>query len=136
MGAAEIVVTVVTAVACLGMGVFLGSLPFKRDELTEWHMKYQQLGGVLACGIVIVLMLLGYDLASWLAIAALAVGVAVSRIPVVRRGLLARFPELHPAERQSPLRKARQRSAGHRLVDERSTKVKSDVYTRFAPSYP
>lgn len=96
MGAAEIVVTVVTAVACLGMGVFLGSLPFKRDELTEWHMKYQQLGGVLACGIVIVLMLLGYDLASWLAIAALAVGVAVSRIPVVRRGLLARFPELHP----------------------------------------
>ena len=100
MGAAEIVVTVVTAVACLGMGVFLGSLPFKRDELTEWHMKYQQLGGVLACGIVIVLMLLGYDLASWLAIAALAVGVAVSR-----RGLLARFPELHPAERQSPLRK-------------------------------
>ena len=47
MGAAEIVVTVVTAVACLGMGVFLGSLPFKRDELTEWHMKYQQLGGVL-----------------------------------------------------------------------------------------
>ena len=59
MGAAEIVVTVVTAVACLGMGVFLGSLPFKRDELTEWHMKYQQLGGVLACGIVIVLMLLG-----------------------------------------------------------------------------
>ena len=100
MGAAEIVVTVVTAVACLGMGVFLGSLPFKRDELTEWHMKYQQLGGVLACGIVIVLMLLGYDLASWLAIAALAVGVAV-----VRRGLLARFPELHPAERQSPLRK-------------------------------
>ena len=100
MGAAEIVVTVVTAVACLGMGVFLGSLPFKRDELTEWHMKYQQLGGI-----VIVLMLLGYDLASWLAIAALAVGVAVSRIPVVRRGLLARFPELHPAERQSPLRK-------------------------------
>ena len=78
MGAAEIVVTVVTAVACLGMGVFLGSLPFKRDELTEWHMKYQQLGGVLACGIVIVLMLLGYDLASWLAIAALAVGVAES----------------------------------------------------------
>ena len=60
---------------------------------------------MLACGIVIVLMLLGYDLASWLAIAALAVGVAVSRIPVVRRGLLARFPELHPAERQSPLRK-------------------------------
>ena len=90
MGAAEIVVTVVTAVACLGMGVFLGSLPFKRDELTEWHMKYQQLGGVLACGIVIVLMLLGYDLASWLAIAALAVGVAVSRIPVVRRAASGR----------------------------------------------
>ena len=51
MGAAEIVVTVVTAVACLGMGVFLGSLPFKRDELTEWHMKYQQLGGVLAAAL-------------------------------------------------------------------------------------
>lgn len=105
MGAAEIVVTVVATIACLGMGVFLGSLPFKRDELTEWHVKYQQLCGVLACGIVIILMLLGYDLASWLAIAALAVGVAVSRIPVVRRGLLARVPELHPAERQSPLRK-------------------------------
>lgn len=35
MGAAEIVVTVVATIACLGMGVFLGSLPFKRDELTE-----------------------------------------------------------------------------------------------------
>lgn len=120
----------------MGMGVFLGSLPFKRDELTEWHVKYQQLCGVLACGIVIILMLLGYDLASWLAIAALAVGVAVSRIPVVRRGLLARFPSCIRPNGSRRCARARQRSAGHRLVDERSTKVKSDVYTRFAPSYP
>ena len=100
MGAAEIVVTVVTAVACLGMGVFLGSLPFKRDELTEWHMKYQQLGGVL--------------------------GEACWRVS----------PSCIRPNGSRRCARARQRSAGHRLVDERSTKVKSDVYTRFAPSYP
>ena len=52
-------------------------------------------------------MLLSMDIASWVAIAALAVGVGICRVPAVRRWLLAQFPMLKPAEPQSPLRKAK-----------------------------
>ena len=65
------------------------------------------LGGLLACGLVVILMLLSMDIASWIAIAALAVGVGICRVPAVRRWLLAQFPMLKPAEPQSPLRKAK-----------------------------
>ena len=51
MGAAEIVSHRGDGGRMSGHGRVLGSLPFKRDELTEWHMKYQQLGGVLAAAL-------------------------------------------------------------------------------------
>lgn len=88
--------------------MFLGSMPLKRDQITEEQNKYQQLGGLLACDLVVILMLLGMDIASWVAIAALAVGWA-SAIPRGERMLLARFPMLKPAKPQSPLRKAKPR---------------------------
>ena len=109
MSIAEIIVSIVAGLGCLALGVFLGAMPFRRKEITEAQYKYQQLGGVLACGVVVILILLGMDVASWIVIGALAVGAACSRIPAVHRWLLARFPMLHPAEPTSPLKRAKRK---------------------------
>lgn len=107
MNTTELIVSIVVGLGCCALGMFLGSMPLKRDQITEEQNKYQQLGGLLACGLVVILMLLGMGIASWIAIAALAVGACVCRIPAVRRMLLAWFPMLKPAEPRSPLRKAK-----------------------------
>lgn len=109
MNTTELIVSIVVGIGCCALGMFLGSMPLKREQITEEQNKYQQLGGLLACGLVVILMLLSMDIASWVAIAALAVGVGICRIPAVRRWLLAQFPMLKPAEPQSPLRKAKPR---------------------------
>ena len=77
MNTTELIVSIVVGIGCCALGMFLGSMPLKREQITEEQNKYQQLGGLLACGLVVILMLLSMDIASWVAIAALAVGVGI-----------------------------------------------------------
>ncbi|WP_246165734.1 hypothetical protein [Bifidobacterium canis] len=110
MTVVEIIVSIVVGIGCFVLGVFLGALPIKRAEITEEQNKYQQLGGILACAIVVILMLLSMDVASWVSIGTLAVGVAISYIPAIRRVLLNRFPILQPAQPSSPLRRVKRKN--------------------------
>ena len=83
MNTTELIVSIVVGIGCCALGMFLGSMPLKREQITEEQNKYQQLGGLLACGLVVILMLLSMDIASWVAIAALAVGVGVAPPPLL-----------------------------------------------------
>lgn len=109
MGTPELIVSIVVGIGCCGLGMFLGSMPVRRAQITEAQNKYQQLGGLLACGVIVILTLLNMNVASWVAIAAFAVGIGICRIPSVRKFLLARFPMLQPAEPASPLTKPKRR---------------------------
>lgn len=107
MNTTELIVSIVVGICCLGLGIFLGAMPLKRDKLTEVQNKYQQLGGMLACALVVILILLSMDIASWVSIGAMAVGVGISRIPPVHTALLKQFPILQPAKPISPLTRAK-----------------------------
>ena len=58
MNTTELIVSIVVGIGCCALGMFLGSMPLKREQITEEQNKYQQLGGLLACGLVVILMLL------------------------------------------------------------------------------
>lgn len=107
MSAMEITVSIIVGLICLALGIAMGAMPLKRDKITEQQNKFQQLGGMAAVAIVVILMLLHMDAASWIAIGALAVGAAVANIPPLHRYLLKTFPELRPEEKNhGPLRRA------------------------------
>ena len=63
MNTTELIVSIVVGIGCCALGMFLGSMPLKREQITEEQNKYQQLGGLLACGLVVILMLLSMDIA-------------------------------------------------------------------------
>lgn len=115
MNTTELIVSIVVGIGCCALGMFLGSMPLKREQITEEQNKYQQLGGLLACGLVVILMLLSMDIASWVAIAALAVGVGICRVPAVRRWLLAQFPCSSRPNRSRRCAKRSRRSADRRI---------------------
>ncbi len=109
MTAMEWTITIIVAIAGLAAGMALGGMPLKREKMTEQQNKIQQLAGMAACGVVVILIFMHMDVASWVAIGALAVGAGVANIPPVHRWLLERFPELAPKKPDSPLTRVKKK---------------------------
>ncbi|NEG70004.1 hypothetical protein [Bifidobacterium choloepi] len=109
MSATEWTVTVIVVLAGLVAGLAMGALPLRSHKMTEQQNKFQQLAGIAAVGVVVVLIMLDFQVAGWAIIAALLVGGLVANIPPVHRLLLAHFPELRPAEEASPLKRVRKK---------------------------
>lgn len=107
MSAVEITVSIIVGIACLAAGMAMGAMPLRSHKMTEQQNKFQQLAGIAALGAVVILMLLGMDAASWIAIGALAFGAALANVPPVHRWMLKQFPELRPQEKASPLKRAK-----------------------------
>jgi cell division protein FtsW (lipid II flippase) len=99
------VVLVVATLVCLAIGIFYGAVPWKNTQTTESQQKYSTVAGIIAVGIVIILMMAHQDLASWFAIGAVIVGILVAKIPPLHRWMLAKFPFFQPAKPVKPGKK-------------------------------
>lgn len=108
MNSTEIIVTIVVSIICLLAGFVYGSFPRKTEEQTQSQTKAGQLLGIAAVGLVLILVMVKQNIASWAAIGALAVGVAIAYIPAVYKWTLRTFPYFKPVS-ASPLKRNRKR---------------------------
>ncbi|MCH4160144.1 MAG: hypothetical protein LKF41_00825 [Bifidobacterium sp.] len=81
----------------LAIGLFFGALPLRSSEMNDKQQKHSSLVGMVALGIVAVLIIIGQDAASWIAIASLFVGFGIGKIPALHRKLISRWPYLKAA---------------------------------------
>jgi cell division protein FtsW (lipid II flippase) len=105
----ELAIIIVTSIICLAIGFFFGGIPFKTDQMTDQQNKYQQALGIVGLGIVIVLMFTKQDLASWIVIIAMLLGVLIAKIPPIHRWLVKTFPIFEPKKPDSPLTRPRRK---------------------------
>lgn len=82
------------AIVGVAIGVFFGALPLRSSEMNDRQQKHSSLVGMIALGVVAVLIIIGQDAASWIAIAALFIGFGAGKIPVLHRALIHRWPYL------------------------------------------
>lgn len=101
----EIAIIIGSALASLAIGFFFGGLPLLTSQMSEQQNKYQQLMGIVAVGIVLVLIILKQDLSSWIAILAMAIGVGIAKIPPIHHWLIASFPFFKPENKPEPKKK-------------------------------
>ncbi|MFT8356229.1 MAG: hypothetical protein ABF780_00900 [Bifidobacterium aquikefiri] len=80
-----------SAVVSLVLGLFLGFMPLKNDEMTEQQQKYSQLVGLLAFALLVGLIILHQNEASWVLIAGLVIGFVIGKIPPIRHHFSTRF---------------------------------------------
>ncbi|RBP97996.1 hypothetical protein CRD60_02105 [Bifidobacterium aemilianum] len=114
----DIIIVVATGLVGLVIGAVFGGLPLKTSMMTEQQNKAQQLLGILAAGLMIVLILSGKDLGSWVIIICLVLGLGLAKIPPVHRLLLNRIAFLRP---DSEAGQGRARQAQGDLPPERPT---------------
>lgn len=100
------------AIIALALGLFLGGMPLRNDAMSEAQQKYSQLGGMLAFGFFVMLVILRQDAASWVLVGGLVTGFAIAKIPMVSKALSSRFTIFRAAPR--PAAETRRRSAKKR----------------------
>ena len=97
---------IVLGILGLVIGLIFGALPLKTELMTHRQQSYSSVLGILAMGGVLVLILLGQDIASWILIAALLIGFLVGKIPPVHTFFLTHWPQYFaPKTKKSPLRR-------------------------------
>jgi hypothetical protein len=84
----------VVALGGLAAGLFFGALPLRSTRMSEPQQRYSSLVGMISLGLVTVLIIIGQDLASWIAIASLFTAFGVGKIPLVHRALIRQWPFL------------------------------------------
>ncbi|WP_034528015.1 hypothetical protein [Bifidobacterium stellenboschense] len=105
MNAVDIAGIVASCVVGVPIGMFFGFIPFRKDELTEEQNKMSQTLGVVGVGLIVVLILMKQDAASWAATFAMLGGVAIAKIPPLHAWTIRRFPWLQP-KKQTPSKRA------------------------------
>lgn len=91
-----IAILVASTVVSFVLGTVMGVLPMRQNDMTDRQVRFQQVGGIIAVGLILVLMAARQDAASWAAIGAMILGVVVGRIPLVNKAILTRFLDLRP----------------------------------------
>ena len=77
-------------------GFFLGLMPMKSERLTPSQRTWSQVGSLIGIGLVVALILIGQDTASWAAIAAMIAGIIIAIVPPVKTFMQTRFAWLQP----------------------------------------
>ena len=92
----DILLTIACALVGLAVGLIYGFLPKKNDRLTESQQRWTPILSLIGVGLVVVLILLGSDLASWVTIGGMILGLLVGMIPPLNRAALKVWPWLRP----------------------------------------
>lgn len=106
MNAVDIAGIVASCVVGVPIGMFFGFIPFRKDELTEEQNKMSQTLGVVGVGLIVVLIFMKQDTASWAATFAMLAGVAIAKIPPLHAWAIRRFPWLQP-KKQTPAKRVK-----------------------------
>ena len=83
LSSAELIVTIVFAIVGLLMGFVSGAMPLQR--MTPAQATVQKVLGFAIVVVVVVLALASMNVAMWTTLIAVALGIAVANIPVIRR---------------------------------------------------
>ena len=92
----DTLLTIVCALIGLAVGLISGLLPKKNDRLTDPQQRWTQVLSLIGVGLVVVLILLGRDLASWVTIGGMVLGLLIGMIPPLNRAALKVWPWLRP----------------------------------------
>ena len=92
----DTLLTIVCALIGLAVGLIYGLLPKKNDRLTDSQQRWTQVLSLIGVGLVVILILLGRDLASWVTIGGMIFGLLVGMIPPLNRAALKVWPWLRP----------------------------------------
>ena len=117
----QTIVLIGTILVSLAIGVTFSCLPWQTKQYTDTQRRIEQVLGIGAVALVVLLIMADQDTASWVAIGAMAAGVAIGHIPMVRRPVSKWFPSLastHSPTKQSVTGKsAKRHSAGSEFSD-------------------
>ena len=98
----QLAVTVAVCVVGVPVGFFFGSMPLRTNVTTDRQSKLQQVIGLIAVAVVLVLIVSGQETASWAVLVAMLAGVLVARIPPIHRAMIRRFPLFAPRDPNAP----------------------------------
>ncbi|QYN60462.1 hypothetical protein GYM67_04850 [Bifidobacterium asteroides] len=73
--------TIVCALIGLAVGLIDGLLPKSNDRQTDSQQRWTAVFSLIGTGMVVILILLGRDLTSWVAIGAVVLGLLLGMIP-------------------------------------------------------
>lgn len=89
----DIVVTIVSSLFCIAVGIYFAGIPLRQTLMTDQQNTIQQILSIICFGLVIVLFMVQQQVASWAVIFALCLGMVIGKIPPIHRALLAKFPD-------------------------------------------
>ena len=93
LSSAELIVTIVFAIVGLLMGFVSGAMPLQPQRMTPAQATAQK---VLGVAVVVVLALASMNVAMWTTLIAVALGIAIANVPVIRRAVTTRIAWFAP----------------------------------------
>ena len=92
----DTLLTIACVLIGLVWGLICGLLPKKNDRLTDSQLRWTPVLPLVGVGLVVMLILLGHDLASWITIGGMILGLLIGMIPPLHRAALKALPWLRP----------------------------------------
>ena len=92
----DTLLTIVCSLIGRAWVLIYGLLPKKNDRLTDSQQRWTPVLPLIGAGLVVILILLGRDLASWITIGAMILGLLIGMIPPLNRAVLKVWPWLRP----------------------------------------
>lgn len=77
--------SIISGIVCCAGGLFFGIIPLRENEQTSRQKTLSRTASIVVFGFVIILILLGDNIGSWISIALALVGFGIGRIPPLRR---------------------------------------------------
>ena len=92
LSSAELIVTIVFAIVGLLMGFVSGAMPLQPQRMTPAQATAQKVLGFA----IVVLALASMNVAMWTTLIAVALGIAIANVPVIRRAVTTRIAWFAP----------------------------------------
>lgn len=89
-----------SAVLGLVLGILFGAFPLRTTEMTRKQESYGSALGVACLGLVLILIFLNQNAASWIFIGTVIAGFTIAKIPPVRAWFVARFKIFRPKKKR------------------------------------
>ena len=96
LSSAELIVTIVFAIVGLLMGFVSGAMPLQPQRMTPAQATAQKVLGFAIVAVVVVLALASMNVAMWTTLIAVALGIAIANVPVIRRAVTTRIAWFAP----------------------------------------
>lgn len=96
LSSAELIVTIVFAIVGLLMGFVSGAMPLQPQRMTPAQATVQKVLGFAIVVVVVVLALASMNVAMWTTLIAVALGIAIANVPVIRRAVTTRIAWFAP----------------------------------------